>query len=140
MNITKKSMKVARNYNVWDIAIFELYLLAVSFLLAILFPVLLEANVRAYVVIAVVLTTYTIHSLWKKEGNFYKDAVFKDWSKKIFKKQTMTDLAIFKLTVLSVGLLLVKVFPVLLTVHLAWYVGVFGFGLGHFFTKLCSTK
>ena len=39
-----KSMKVAQNFNVWEISFFKLYLVVVTFILSILFPILLTAN------------------------------------------------------------------------------------------------
>jgi|GEM_PF-1205577 len=36
----------------------------------------------------------------------------------------MFDISIFKLTMVSFGFLLAKLFPVLLTAHIAWYIAV----------------
>jgi|GEM_PF-1127139 hypothetical protein len=72
-----KSMKVAQNFNVWEISFFKLYLVVVTFILSILFPILLTANLWVYVIATVILTIITFKIMIKQQGNFYKTAFTK---------------------------------------------------------------
>lgn len=133
-------MEMGQNFSIGDIAVTKAYLLAVSALLAIIFPVILAANVRVYVALFVVFYLYTMNITMKKEGNYIKKLLKGDWSMKLFKKYSMMDMAAFKLTMVLAGLLIIKLFPVVLTINIAWFIGVFAFGLGYFVAKLCSNK
>ncbi|MBT3852748.1 hypothetical protein HOF65_01785 [bacterium] len=70
-------MKVAQNFNVWEISFFKLYLVVVTFILSILFPILLTANLWVYVIATVILTIITFKIMIKQQGNFYKTAFTK---------------------------------------------------------------
>ena len=114
--------------------------MAVAALLVLIFPVLLNANVRVYVALFAAFYVYTMNMTIQKEGNYIKKLLKGDWSMKLFKKYSMMDFAAFKMTVVLAGLLIIKLFPVILTINLAWFVGVFAFGLGYFMAKLCMKQ
>jgi ABC-type microcin C transport system permease subunit YejB len=70
--------------------------------------------------------------LIKKEWNFLKKIFsWKKWYK-IFQKFWVVDFGFFKLTLASFWLLIAKIFPVLLTLHLWYYIVIFGFGAWYF--------
>ncbi len=135
-----KSMKVAQNFNVWEISFFKLYLVVVTFILSILFPILLTANLWVYVIATVILTIITFKIMIKQQGNFYKTAFTKWFWVHIFKKMWMFDISIFKLTMVSFGFLLAKLFPVLLTAHIAWYIAVACTFIWYYFHWVFHTK
>lgn len=140
MKIYKKLMEMGQNFSIGDIVVTKLYLLAVAALLALIFPVLLSINVRVYVALFAVFYAYTMNTTLKKEGNYIKKLMKGDWSMKLFKKYSMMDFAAFKMTMVLAGLLIIKLFPVILTINVAWFVGVFTFGLGYFMATLCIKK
>lgn len=127
---------MAQNFSISDITITKIYLLAVAALLSLIFPVLLSANIRVYVIIFAVFYIYTINLTIKKEGNYMKKLLQWDWSMKLFKKYNTMDMGAFKATMVLAGLLIFKLFPVILTINVAWFVGVFAFGLGYFVGKI----
>jgi len=119
MCFINKSMKVAQNFNIWEISFFKLYLIVVTFILSILFPILLTAELWIYITIAIILWILIFSIMIKQQGNFYKTAFTKWFWVHIFEKMWIVDIGIFKLSMVSIGLLLAKLFPVLLTVHIA---------------------
>lgn len=140
MCFISKSMKVARNLNVWEISFFKLYLVTAAFILAIWFPILLTADLWIYIVASVILLTFTFSSLIQQQGNFYK-TMFTQWFwVHIFEKSSILDISIFKLTMVSVALLVAKLFPILLTAHIAWYIAIACLFIWYYFNSLFYTK
>ena len=65
-------MKIAQNFNVWEISFFKFYLVIVTFILSIWFPILLTANLWVYIVVFIILLILIFSILIKQQGNFYK--------------------------------------------------------------------
>jgi len=76
MCFIEKSMKVAQKMNVLEISFFKLYLIVVTFILTIWFPVLLTADLWLYITTTAILMILTFMSMIQKQGNFYK-TIFK---------------------------------------------------------------
>lgn len=140
MSFISKSMNIAQNFNVWEISFFKFYLVAVTLLLSIWFPVLLTADLWIYITISVILLILTFSVMIQQQGNFYKK-IFKKWFWcHIFKKMSMFDISIFKLTMVSFWLLLAKLFPIVLTVHIARYIIIAGLFIWYYFYPIFHTK
>lgn len=60
--------------------------------------------------------------------------------KQFFKKYTMIDFAVFETTGVIFGLLIIKLFPVVMTIHIGWYIGVFAATAGYLFAKIFTKK
>ena len=140
MSVMSKPMKVGQNLNVWEISFFKLYLVTVTFILSIWFPVLLTGDLWLYIVTSVILLILTFSFLIKQQGNFYK-TIFSEWFWiKIFKKASIYNIGIFKLTMMSFALLMAKLFPVLLTAHIAWYIAIACVFIWYYFNLLFCSK
>ncbi len=140
MCFISKSMKVAQNLNVWEISFFKLYLVAVTFILSIWFPIILTANLWLYIILSVILLILTFGIMIKQQGNFYKTIFTKWFWVHIFEKMGIFDIGIFKLTMVSFALLLAKLFPVLLTAHIAWYIAIACLFIWYYFHSIFYSK
>lgn len=138
--LIKNLMKRTHKMSVCEVSIFKLYLFVIALLLAIWFPVLLSADLLVYIVLFVVPFVYIMTSMFKKEGNFYAKIFKKGNSFCIFKKMTMFDVSAFKLAVFSSALLVAKLFPVVLTAHLGWYIWVVAFTLWYMSNMFFGNK
>lgn len=114
--------------------------MAVAALLALIFPVLVSANVWIYAILFALAYGYSIATAFKKNGNYTAKILKGEWSTKLFKKYTVWDMTMFKMTMILFGWLIIVLFPSVLTIHTGWYIAVFAFGLGYFVDKICSTK
>jgi len=132
MRIISSSMKVAKDFNILEISFFKLYLIVVALLLSIWFPVILSANLGVYIVILIVSYVAIFSTMFKKQGNFYKTIFTEGLKARIFSNTTMLDISIFKTAVFVTGLLLAKLFPVLLTAHIGWYIWIAGLFIGYY--------
>lgn len=136
-NIITNGIEIWRNFNLFEIVIFKLYLITITFVLAILFPVLLSLNVYIYLIAFVILDALVIFILVKKEWNYVKKVFTEKWYKAM-KKFSMFDFALFKITLVSFTLLIAKVFPELLSVNIWIYLVIFWFGAWYFTSKICK--
>ena len=138
MSFISRSIKMAQKLNVLEISFFKFYLVSVTLLLAIWFPVLLSADISVYIVLFVLSMIYTFTVLIKQQWNFYAK-MFKKWIwYHAFKKMSMFDISIFKLTMSIFALLLAKLFPVLLTIDIAWLTLIGWLFLWYYFHLLYS--
>ena len=140
MCFINKSIKMAQNLNVWEISFFKLYLVAVTFILSIWFPIILTASVWLYIIVFVVLLLLSFGIMIKQQGNFYKTIFTKWFWVHIFEKMWIFDIGIFKLTIVSAGLLLAKLFPVLLTADIARYIAIACLFIWYYFHWLFYSK
>jgi hypothetical protein len=136
----RKSLKVAQKFNVWEISFFKFYLVTVAFILSIWFPVLLTANLWVYIIAAFVLLALIFKIMIAQQGNFYKKMFALWFWVHLFKKMDMVDMSIFKLTMVSIGFLIAKLFPVLLSAHIAWYIAVACLFIWYYFHWVFSRK
>jgi len=129
MSLIATSMKSLSKFKIIDVQIFKFYLLFVGLLLAKLVPWVLALNVWWYVIVSVLAIVYFLTILFKK------------WEKKVwfvklwlsrFHKFNMLQISIYKVTTIVFALMLVKLFPCLLDVNIAWYAAGFAFGAGYF--------
>lgn len=79
----------------------KIYVVIVSILIAILFPVILTSSVYFYIALFIVSTSISIIFLVKKEENFLKKILREKFKYKIFRKYSFYDFAIFKITLAS---------------------------------------
>ena len=136
----KRAMNLSRGFSLWEISFFKVYLLAFSLIIATLFPIILSLSVYFYLILFIVLDVLAVFSLVKREGNFLKK-VF-SWKKgyKIFKNYGIFDFWVFKTMVFSFWLLVAKVFPILLEVHLGFYTLIVWFWMGYFLASFLKQK
>lgn len=123
-NIVNNAVKTAQNLTVWEIGLLKIYLVSATFLLSIWFPFLLSANIAFYVIIALISWIYIMMIIMSKEWNFYKKVFTKWFNIKIFKKLNLCEFTVFKISMASISLLIAKLFPVLLTAHVGWYIWI----------------
>ncbi len=122
-------MKSLSKFKMVDIQIFKFYLLFVGLLLAKLIPDILELNVWWYVIVSVIAIVYFLTILFKKGEK--KVWFMKLWLDR-FHKLSFWQVGIYKLTVVVFALMLVKLFPGLMSINIAWYAVWFWFGAGYF--------
>ena len=79
-------------------------------------------------------------TMFKKQGNFYKTIFKEGIGARVFSNVTMLDISIFKTAVFVTWLLLAKLFPVLLTAHIGWYIGIAGLFIGYYLHWLSHVK
>lgn len=140
MCIISRSLKVAQGLNVWEISFFKLYLVVVTFILSIWFPVLLSLDLVIYIVSFVVIVGFALYLMLWKQWNFYKKIFTKWFWIHIFDKMWMFDIAVFKITMVIAWLLLAKLFPILLTAHIAWYIAIACLFIGYYMHWIAHTK
>lgn len=129
MSLIKSSMKSLSTFKLVDIIIFETYLLFVGLLLAKLITWILGLGLWFYVVISVIGLIYLLFVLvFKNDG---KSKNLKSIIDR-FHKLTIWQISIYKIVVVFCGLALMKVFPELMNIDIAWYTVFFGFGAGYF--------
>ena len=132
--IIKNALNTSRNLNILEITIFKFYLVSFVLILSILFPIILSSSIYFYIILFVVLDLLSIVFLVKKEWNFLKKIFTEKWYR-AFKNYWVLDFALFKLTLASFWLLLAKVFPVFLEVHIWIYLTIVGFWIWYFLAK-----
>jgi hypothetical protein len=129
MSLITNSMKSISKFKMIDVIIFECYLLFVGWLLAKLVPWVLLLNVWLYVFVSVLGIIYLL-SIFV----FKKDKKSKSIKSVLdrFHKMTMSQISIYKTTLLIIWLMLMKLFPELMMVDIARYVAGFGFWVWYF--------
>lgn len=136
----KKAMDISRNLNLYEIAYFKIYMVTVSILISIWFPIVLSLNLYFYILLFIVLDIFSIYFLIQKEWNFLKKILKLGNSYKIFKNYWIFDLGLFKTTLVSFGLLISKIFPILLTVNTWIYLAIFWFWAWYFMSNIYVSK
>lgn len=135
IDFIKNALEKSRRFNLLEIMIFKFYLISVSIIFSIWFPIIISLNLYFYLLLFLILDILTIFLLIKKQWNFVKKIFsWKKWYK-IFKNYSMFDFWLFKITVASFWLLLVKLFPVFLSFHIWIYLTIFWFWAGYFICK-----
>jgi len=140
MTLISNVVKRAQNLSVMDISTYKVAVLSASALFALIVPGVMGAPLWVYIVIAAVLAVVAFGTIIKKEGNYIKAILQGNFSKKYFKKYKIVDFAVFELTMFAIGLLVIKIFPVVLTINLAWYVGAFALSGGYLMGKMFPNK
>ena len=133
MCIINKFIKLVQNFNVWEIIFFKFYIVVATLILSIWFPVLLTAELRVYITIFVLLLIINFIIMMNQQGNFYSTIFTKWFWVHIFEKMGAFDITIFKTTMFFSWLLLAKLFPVFLTVHIARYIFILWLFIWYYF-------
>lgn len=134
-NFYKKSMKVWRNLNLVEVSFYKIYLISVSIIIAMLFPIVLAQGILFYLITFIILDILSLIILFNREWNFLKK-VFKKKKYKVFRKYWTFDFAIFKITLIFFWLLLVKLLPVLLTINIWIYTFIVWVWIWYYVSKL----
>lgn len=135
--LQEKWVKIGRRFNLLEVVLFELYLMVAGFLLVFIFPSLINVSIFIYLIIFLLGWAFILKEYISKNKN-----ITKRWERKWFhihllKDFWYVDFAIYKLTIVVFGILLIKVFPFLLDIHfIIWYTLIFGIGFGYFIAKI----
>lgn len=110
-------------FTILDIAIFELYLFSMGIVIAKLIPAVLSLNIWLYVAVTVVWLVIVVPSIYKKIPQ-------RRWLiARNFVNLSIWKIGIYKLLVVVVAFLVLKLIPVMMTVAIAWYVAIAFFGM-----------
>ena len=140
MNIIDSSMKTMHKLNPIEVGMYELYLSVATLLLCIWFPVLISASFVLYIVLLIIYAWIFFSHFFPKKHNVVKKLQLKWIHLHLFKKLDYIDIAAYKTMVSLCVIILAKLFPVLLTAHIAWYVGLTGLWAGYFLGKIVGNK
>lgn len=137
--ILKDVLEKSQNMRLCEITLFKLYIVAVSILIAIWFPVILSSSLAFYIILFVVFDALSIYYLILKEWNFLKKILKEKKHYRIFKHYWFMDFTLLKITIFTFWLLIAKIFPVLLTLNTWIYLTIFWFW-AWYFTSLLFKK
>lgn len=136
MKFLKHSLKVVHKLDVCEITLFKIYLIVIALLLAIWIPRLMSISVWIYVWLTIIFIIPLMIRLVQQKGNYIAKIFSRKKDLHLLDKRTLGDITLFKLGMLMIGLLIAKLFPLLLTIHIAIYIGIACFGAGYFMAKL----
>ncbi len=140
-DLQKKWIEVGHTFNLLEVGLFETYLMVAGFLMAIIFPSLLEVHTFLYFIVFLFWIIFILKEFITKNKNVEKRWKRKWWNIQLLKNFSFLDFAIYKVTIVAFGLLLVKIFPVLLNGEfVVWYTLVFGIGFGYFIAKITARE
>ncbi|PID83751.1 hypothetical protein CSB09_04580 [Candidatus Gracilibacteria bacterium] len=140
-DLQKKGIEVGHTFNLLEVGLFETYLMVAGFLMAIIFPSLLEVHTFLYFIVFLFGIIFILKEFITKNKNVEKRWKRKGWNIQLLKNFSFLDFAIYKVTIVAFGLLLVKIFPVLLNGEfVVWYTLVFGIGFGYFIAKITARE
>ncbi len=140
MKLLKTVVKKAQKLTGWEIIIYKFCLLSAAWLWAIAVPVIMDGPLWLYAVLAVVFWLISLKTIITKEGNYFKDVFMCHLGKKFFQNYKTRDFVVFETSVIVIGLFIIKLFPEVLSIPLAWYTGIFGATFGYLFAKLYAAK
>ena len=132
MNIIDNSLENARKLNIFELWLFELYLLSVAFVISIIFPVFLDISIFVYFAVFAICFIFFITKLFSKNSNIKERIASKGMHIHVLKNFWIFWMSAYKIMMVSLGFILVLLFPVLLSLNLAWYTGVAWVGAGYF--------
>jgi len=122
MRFIKKSMDWFRKFKFVDAMFFELYLFTVAIVIAKLLPVVLTLNVWIYAIVLAIWLSIIVPSIFRKipKGKWFMDN---------YRKLSMWKIWVYKVSVMTAGLLVVKLIPLMLVLNIAWYVWIAFFAM-----------
>jgi len=132
MNIIDNSLENARKLNIFELGLFELYLLSVAFVISILFPAFLTISIFIYIVIFVICFVIFITKLFSKNSNIKERVASKGMHIHVLKDFWIFGISAYKIMMLVLGFILAILFPILISFDLAWYTGLAWIGAGYF--------
>jgi len=132
MNIINNSMENVHKLNLIEVGILKIYLLCVSFLIAIWFPLVLSVHIAIYIIIAAVLYILLMRKFLTKNKNLIKRISIKWFNVHVLKKFSMLDMSLFKILILVIWFIIAWIFPAILTINIAWFTWLAGLWAGHF--------
>ncbi len=140
-DLQERWMDVGHKFNILEIALFETYLMVAGFLIAVIFPSILNLNVFVYLIIFLLWIAFILKEYISKNKNIEKRWKMKGWHVHLLRDFSYLDFAIYKLTIVVFGILLIKIFPVLLSIEfVVWYTLIFGIGFGYFIAKIFNKE
>jgi hypothetical protein len=136
----QNAMDKSRKFNLWEISLFKIYIISVTLLFSIRFPIILSSSIYYYLILFIILDIFSLSVLIKKEWNFLKKIFGWEKNYKVFKNYWMFDFWLFKVTMVSFWLLLAKAFPVILTLNIWVYIIIFLVGAWYFINVVFMNK
>jgi len=132
-------MNITHKMTIREIGIFKMYLASMGILATMLFPSILEVNLRIYVIAFAVTYILFIRHFTRKVGTSI-GAALTNWNVHLFRSLSVADVTLFKSTVFLGGIVLVSIFPSLLNIDAAWYIAIACFGWGYMISLLTHSK
>ena len=137
MTLLKRLKTTLASLTMRDISVFKITLAAFAAGFAYYVPQVLSLSVWVYVAAWLVigaLMMYGIYQQTSKVKGFFSNILDR------MKKMPTYGWSIFKLYMVAVVLLIVKIFPVILTINPLWFVSIFFFGMGYMISSIVKQK